>query len=203
LRYLTAEEERRLLFELDPRRDVKGLGPYAKRHPQLVQAMWDASDLVVLLLDTGARYSEIAGLEWRQIDLQAKTLHLWRPKVQNESVLYLTDRAFETLSRRAAGHHDRQYLFLNRKGGKRGYASQAIRKAISRACLEGVTIHTLRHTHATRLVQNGMSVYEIKDVLGHADVKTTMRYAHLEQQAVLARARDVIDRVNASVASEG
>ena len=65
-----------------------------------------------------------------------------------------------------------------------------------------MTIHTLRHTHATRLVQNGVSVYEIKDVLGHADVKTTMRYAHLEQQVVLARARDVIDRVNAAVAGE-
>jgi site-specific recombinase XerD len=51
-------------------------------------------------------------------------------------------------------------------------------------------------------VQNGLSVYEIKEVLGHADVKTTMRYAHLEQQAVLARARDVIDRVNASANSE-
>ena len=61
-----------------------------------------------------------------------------------------------------------------------------------------MTLHTLRHTHATRLVQNGLSVYEIKDVLGHADVKTTMRYAHLEQQVVLARARDVIDRVAAS-----
>lgn len=59
-----------------------------------------------------------------------------------------------------------------------------------------MTIHTLRHTHATRLVQNGLSVYEVKEVLGHADVKTTMRYAHLEQQAVLARARDVINDLN-------
>jgi integrase len=202
LRYLTSTEERRLLAELDPCRHVKGLAPYADRHPRLVQAMWDAYDLVILLLDTGARYSEIAGLEWRQIDLEARTLHLWRPKVQNESVLYLTDRAHEVLRRRADFSASQRFVFLNRKGGKRGYASQAIRKAIHRAGLEGVTIHTLRHTHATRLVQNGLSVYEIKEVLGHADVKTTMRYAHLEQQAVLARARDVIDRVNASASSE-
>lgn len=203
LRYLTTDEERQLLAELDPRRDVKGLAPYAERHPVLVQAMWDAFDLVVLLLDTGARYSEIAGVEWRQVDLQAKTLHLWRPKVQNESVLYLTDRAFETLSRRAESRAERQNVFLNRKGGKRGYASQAIRKAITRAGLEGVTIHTLRHTHATRLVQNGLSVYEIKEVLGHADVKTTMRYAHLEQQSVLLRARNVIDTLNQLAATSG
>jgi integrase len=122
--------------------------------------------------------------------------------VQNESVLYISDRTHDVLHRRADSSASQRFVFLNRKGGKRGYASQAIRKAIHRAGLEGVTIHTLRHTHATRLVQNGLSVYEIKEVLGHADVKTTMRYAHLEQQAVLARARDVIDRVNASANSE-
>lgn len=196
LRYLTADEERRLLAELDPRREVKGLATYAGRHHLLVQSMWDAYDLVVLLLDTGARYSEIAGLEWRQIDLHDRTVNLWRPKVQNESVLYLTDRAHETLSRRAASALTTRYVFLNKKGEKRGYASQAIRKAIGRAGLEGVTIHTLRHTHATRLVQNGLSIYEVKEVLGHTDVKTTMRYAHLEQMQVLSRARDVINRLN-------
>ena len=166
--------------------------------------MWDAYDLVVLLLDTGARYSEIAGLEWRQVDLKERTLHLWRPKVQNESVLYLTDRAHETLARRETSRNDAQHVFLNKKGGKRGYASQAIRKAITRVGLDGVTIHTLRHTHATRLLQNGLSIYEVKEVLGHTDVKTTMRYAHLEQQAVLARARDVIDSLNrAAIVSIG
>lgn len=200
LRYLTADEERRLLAELGPEREIKGLATYSERHPTLIQSMWDAYDLVILLLDTGARYSEIAGLEWRQIDLEAKTLHLWRPKVQNESVLYLTDRAHAVFTRRSQHTAATGFVFLNRKGGRRGYASQAIRKAIGRAGLVDVTIHTLRHTHATRLVQNGLSIYEVKEVLGHADVKTTMRYAHLEQQAVLARARDVIDRVNAAIA---
>ena len=196
LRYLNADEERRLLVELDPQRKIIGLAPYSERHPALVQAMWDAYDLVVLLLDTGARYSEIAGLEWRQVDLEGRTLQLWRPKVQNESVLYLTDRAHAVFKRRSQSTAAKGFVFLNRKGGRRGYASQAIRKAIVRAGLVDVTIHTLRHTHATRLVQNGMSIYEVKEVLGHADVKTTMRYAHLEQRLVLARARDVIDQLN-------
>ncbi|WP_132011044.1 tyrosine-type recombinase/integrase [Camelimonas lactis] len=53
-----------------------------------------------------------------------------------------------------------------------------------------------RHTHATRLIQNGLSVYEVREVLGHADIKTTMRYAHLEKATVLKKARDVIERLN-------
>ena len=71
----------------------------------------------------------------------------------------------------------------------------AIRKALRRAGLADCTIHTLRHTHATRLVQNGLTVYEVKSVLGHTDIRTTMRYAHLEQAAVTLKARDVINRL--------
>ena len=84
----------------------------------------------------------------------------------------------------------------NRKGGARGYSSVAIRKAFRRAGLHDCTFHTLRHTHATRLIQNGLSVYEVREVLGHADIKTTMRYAHLEKATVLKKARDVIQLLN-------
>ena len=72
----------------------------------------------------------------------------------------------------------------------------AIRKAFHRAGLHDCSIHTLRHTHATRLIQNGMSIYEVKEILGHADIKTTMRYAHLEQREVSSKARDVMNRLN-------
>jgi site-specific recombinase XerD len=62
--------------------------------------------------------------------------------------------------------------------------------------LSDCRIHTLRHTHASRLVQNGLSVYEVREILGHTDIKTTMRYAHLEQRQVTSKARDVINRLN-------
>jgi integrase len=201
LRYLSREDETRFLLELDPKRPVKGLAPYAERHQALRKAMWDAYDLAIMLLDTGARYSEIAGLEWRQVSLDDRTLNLWRPKVQNESVLFMTDRVYDLLSRRASERGESPYLFQNRSGGKRGYAGQSLRKALRRAGLSGFTIHTLRHTHATRLVQNGVSLYEVKEVLGHADIKTTMRYAHLDRNVVLRRARDVINTLNERVQS--
>jgi site-specific recombinase XerD len=41
-----------------------------------------------------------------------------------------------------------------------------------------------------------MSVYEVREILGHSDLKTTMRYAHLEQRQVTAKARDMINRLN-------
>ena len=195
LRYLSADEEQRLLMCLDPKRDVKNYPAYEDRREEIKRTMQDAYDLVILLLDTGARYSEIANIEWSRINLEDRSINLWRPKVQNEAILYMTDRVFEVLTRRGeqgAG----QYVFVNKHGGPRGYQARSIRKALRNAGLEGVKVHTLRHTHASRLIQNGMSVYEVREVLGHTDIKTTMRYAHLEARQVTSKARDVINRLN-------
>lgn len=195
LRYLTEQEERRLLNELAPNREGSGLKPMAERSDELKRMMQDAYDLVILLLDTGARYSEIANIEWSRINLAERTINLWRSKVQNETVLYMTDRVFDLLSRRLATKAS-PYVFNNRNGESRGYCTQSIRKAILRAGLQNCRVHTLRHTLASRLIQNGMSVYEVREILGHSDLKTTMRYAHLEQKHVTTKARDVINRLN-------
>jgi integrase len=169
--------------------------PYALRDVEIKRTMHDAYDLVVLLLDTGARYSEIANIKWDQIHLDQREIRLWRSKVQNETILYMTDRVFQVLTRRSASPRG-VYVFQNRKGGPRGYAALAIRRAIKRAGLADCTIHTLRHTLATRLIQNGMSIYEVREILGHTDIKTTMRYAHLEQRHVSAKARDIMDALS-------
>jgi len=107
----------------------------------------------------------------------------------------MTSRVRKILEDRYSQLHSR-YVFTNKLGGPRGYASQSIRKAMKRAGLTGCTIHTIRHTHTTRLIQNEMSVYEVKEILGYSDIKTTMRYAHLEQKVVSSQARNLIDKMN-------
>lgn len=186
LRYLSIEEEQRLLKELDPNRIEYDVPAQIKRNLE------DNYDLVVILLDTGARYGEISKLKWEQVDLEKRTINLWRSKVSNESVIFMTKRVHQVLMRRFQNNSS-LYLFTNNDGGPRQNNNIAIRKAFRRAGLNECTIHTLRHTHATRLVQNGLSIYEVKSVLGHTDIKTTMRYAHLESVEVTEKARDVID----------
>ena len=61
--------------------------------------------------------------------------------------------------------------------------------------IEGFKIHDFRHTCASRLIQNGMSLYEVANILGHTDVQTTQRYAHLECKKVGQRARDIMEGV--------
>jgi integrase len=197
LRYLSFEEERRLLVAVDPRRSIKGLPEHGRRGAHIQKEMDDLHDMVVVLLDTGARHGEVAGLKWDQIDLDARSISLWRPKVQNESVLFMTDRVHAILvNRQQGGTETSVFVFENRSGASKGYSAATLRRAFDRAGLPDCSAHTLRHTHATRLIQNGLNLYEVKEMLGHSDIKTTMRYAHIEQRSVSVKAREVIDRLN-------
>lgn len=148
-----------------------------------------------LELDTGARYSEIANITWDRIDLDRRMIHLWRPKVRNESIIYMTGRVFEILKRRKDSAASK-YVFTNEKGGARGYAAKGIFNAFERAGLKDFHIHDLRHTCASRLIQNGMSLYEVSLMLGHVDVQTTQRHAHLENRDIGRRARDIMEKIS-------
>jgi len=195
LRYLTVEEEQRLLEAVDPRRDVKGLAPYEDRIPRIKTQMQDVHDFIIILLDTGARHGEICTLEWSQINFTHRSIALWRSKVKNESILFMSDRVFEVLSRRYA-HRNSMFVFTDSQGAARKHINMTFHKAFQRAGLPDCSAHTLRHTLATRLIQNGMNLYEVKEILGHSDIKTTMRYAHIEQAQVSRKATDLINKMN-------
>jgi integrase len=148
------------------------------------------------LLDTGARYGEIAGITWDRINIEENTINLWRPKVKNESIICMTSRVHEVLLRRSKGKLT-EYVFTNEKGdGPRNHATSGIKKAMKRAGIKGFTIRDFRHTCASRLIQNGLSLYEVACILGHKDVQTTQRYAHLESRDVSQRARDIMEALN-------
>ena len=81
LRYLSTEEEQRLLRAADPTREIKYVAPYDTRRIDIKNQMQDFYDLLILLLDTGARHGEICSLEWSKTDLEQRTIQLWRSKV--------------------------------------------------------------------------------------------------------------------------
>lgn len=183
LNWLKPEEVDRLLKELDPQRPLKGQGAWQR------VMMQDQYDLVVFLLDTGARYAEVSSLTWDVVDLKAGTVNLYRHKVGNESTLTMTDRLKEILERRYAKLKGTPYIFPGRRrGAHRGYATGGIRKAIARAGLNDpirvarfgrTTPHTFRDTFASWLAIKGMSLYKIGKLLGHASVTQTKKYSHL------------------------
>ena len=104
----------------------------------------------------------------------------------------MTSRVFDILATRFENKKS-DWVFTNQSGtGPRGYAPKGIRTAFQRAGLTGVRIHDLRHTCASRLVQNGMSLYEVSQMLGHCDISTAQIYAHIENKDISKNARDIM-----------
>ena len=180
LRFLSPDEETRLLDALNPLSENNRTQLYQVRQPQHLTALQTDFDLCVLLLDTGARLGEIQKLKWGQIDLKNRTISLWRPKVQNQSILFMTDRIFDVLTRRET-EATSEFIFTD-SAGDFHKCTHGLRNTIKRIGLNDCTIHTLRHTAASRLVQNGLNIYEVKEILGHTNISTTMRYAHLDHR---------------------
>lgn len=190
LRFLTCEEEQRLLIELDPNRHDKGMVAPLERTAEIQSQMQDNYDLVVALLDTGMRYDEMAKLPWSSVDMETGVIRIYRSKVDSADTFYMTSRLIEVMRLRNENRSERaRYVFEGKDGEPRGYVYQGIKKAMERAGLNEatvvaekggkVTIHTLRHTFASRLVQNGVSLAKVSKLLGHASITTTEIYAHL------------------------
>ena len=153
--------------------------PPSERAPEMQKQMQDNFDLVIALLDTGMRYDEMAKLPWSSVDIDSGSIRIYRNKVNLADTLYMTDRLKEIIHSRFQNRSDKsRNVFEGNDGNPRGYVYQGINKAIERSGVNNpdvfaekggkVTIHTLRHTFATRLVQNGVSLAKVSKLLDEA-----------------------------------
>jgi integrase len=135
-------------------------------------------------LHTGIRLDELRNLEWSDIDLRNRKIHIrqkvkWAPKGRNREIPVTNELAviLKGLKRKSVS----SYVFENPGGGilKRKLRRDLMK--ISAACgFPDVTkIHSLRHTFASHLVMKGVDLPTVQKLLGHADIQTTMVYSHL------------------------
>lgn len=153
--------------------------------------------IIPFLIYTGARKREVLDARWVDVDWERKS---WRiPKTKSGKVRHvpLSTGALEVLNRLRPGE-DREganlqdFIFANPRTG-RPYVSiyYSWHTARCQVDLADLRIHDLRHSFASFLVNAGRSLYEVQELLGHASIKTTSRYAHLSQER-LAQAVEVI-----------
>ena len=142
---------------------------------------------VKLLLLTGARKSELRLATWKDIDVNSKELFVAISKTGRSRTVQLSDAALKVLDqvreRSVALGLDTardSWLFANPRTRK-PYTSFHIAffAARKQAGLDAVRIHDLRHTYASLLINNGASIYEVQQLLGHYHISMTERYAQL------------------------
>lgn len=149
---------------------------------------------VRLLILTGCRLGEIMTLKWEYVDIPGKALHLPDSKTGAKAV-HLGQPAVEVLENieRVEKNH---WVIVGTKPGARLSDLQPFWQRVrARAGLKDVRIHDLRHTFASTAVAAGQGLPMIGKLLGHTQVQTTARYAHLADDPV----KEAAERVSASL----
>lgn len=153
--------------------------------------------IVVIALSTGARYSEIMNLRWKDVDLDRGMARLERTKNKERRALHLASHALQLIKDLHATAKPNKTDFLFPRAD--GMAPFTIKKhwltALKEAGIEDFRFHDLRHSAASYLAMNGATLAEIAEVLGHKTLQMVKRYAHLSEQhtaKVVARMNEQI-----------
>jgi integrase len=144
-----------------------------------------AAKAIHLLLLTGARRNEVTQARWEYVDWQKSTLLVPKSKAGRARVITLSAHAIAVL-RSMPPIEGNPFVFPSKVTGRPcpslHFPWLRIRR---RAGLTGVRLHDLRHSFASFLVNNGVSLYVVQGLLGHSQPRMTQRYAHLAQQTLL------------------
>ena len=172
--YLTIEEVNELL-------DIKIESNFDIRNKAILELMYA----------TGLRISEVVELEFKNIDFDDCIVRVMG-KGSKERIVPINDYAIEALKDYINNARpnmmikgENNYLFINNHGNK--MTRQAVFKIIKKECMlkgidKNISPHTLRHTFATHLLENGADLRVIQELLGHSDISTTQIYTHVSNE---------------------
>ena len=142
------------------------------------------ADLLMVALHTGLRRGELLGLEWSRVDLRCRVIQLdpEHQKGKKHSTVPLNAPARDALPHRAGYRAticpDSAWVFT-RKGSRIGSIKKSFATACQKAGIEDFHIHELRHTCGASMVQAGVPLRTVAEILRHSSISTTMKYAHL------------------------
>lgn len=182
LRWLTEQEEDALFHALDP-------AEVEVNDPVLIAQRQENWDLAKLLSHTAARYTEIAHMKWTQVEFANNRVFIKRKKGSIDGYVQMTPTMKRILERRREMEKG-EWLFSSKLTDKS--ETKWMNTAVKRAGLSTVdgtvTLHTLRHSTAVRLLQKGMNLVELQRFLGHKSISSTMVYAHVVEDDVARKA---------------
>ena len=137
--------------------------------------------LIEMFYSTGCRVSEIINIKVNDIDFLNKKIRIMG-KGSKERIVYYGDYAKKYLDKYLSKGLDKDYLFVNKHGDK--YTVEEIELIVKDimkhlSIKTHVTPHTLRHTFATHLLNNGADIRSVQELLGHSNLSTTGIYTHV------------------------
>jgi site-specific recombinase XerD len=139
--------------------------------------------LLCLIYSAGLRVSEVCKLKINDLDFDRKQIHIRQSKNNKSRYVVLSNYLSLGLKQYISGSKPKEYLFNGReKGTALGHSAvqQSFRLAMQKSAIaKQACVHTLRHSFATHLLEQGVDIVSIKNQLGHAHIQTTMMYLHV------------------------
>ena len=127
--------------------------------------------------------------------MRNRTITLRKTKNNELRITPINDTLYETI-KGLPRYFKSDYLFFNKDGDRLKTIRTGFEKAVKRAGIEDFTFHDLRHTFASHLVMNGVDIRTVQQLLGHKDIKMTMRYSHLSDSHLM----DAVQKVGSILA---
>ena len=201
VRYLLPEERARLMAALDAREarmraeranHNKWLAERKQKQlPEITGRVYadHLKPMILISLNTGIRRGSLFGLRWGDVDLVRSSLTLRAEEAKSGKVNHvpLNSIAHEALSiwrAQSAAAAEQSLVFPSpRGGGKMDNCNSAWESLLKAAEIENFRWHDMRHDFASQLVMKGVDLNTVRELLGHADLKMTLRYAHLAPEA--------------------
>jgi integrase/recombinase XerD len=144
--------------------------------------------MLSLIYACGLRRSELTGLMPADVDSDRKLLHIRQSKGFRDRVVPLSERVIEMVRSYSGRYKPAQYLFEGQFPGSR-YSASSLEKVFRTACetagiKKSVTLHGLRHSYATHLLEAGTDLRYIQELLGHKSSRTTEIYTHVTTKSI-------------------
>ncbi len=139
--------------------------------------------VIVFLYYSGMRLDELRNIKWQDLDFDREIIHIKSGKGKKDRIVFFHKRLKETLD--IFGIKKEGYIFYtNKKYNAR--TIQRIVEILAKKCsiIKKVTPHTLRHSFATHLLENGADIRYIQKLLGHQNLKTTQIYTHVANKDI-------------------
>jgi integrase len=193
VRYLSVEEDKRLRAALDARQDEmrrerERANKWREyRGEEQMQSFLDLQftdhlkPMIIVSLKTGMRRGELFDLKWSSVNFDTKTITVTgnTTKTSDTRHIQMNTEVFTVLVEWKKQSGASPYVFANREGGRFKDVKSAWLKLLERAQVIGFRWHDMRHDFASQLVMAGVPLNTVRDLLGHSDIKMTLRYAHL------------------------
>ncbi len=135
--------------------------------------------IVALAYSGGLRVSEVTNLKIKDINLAELTIHIKGAKGNKDRITILPEKLVQNIEKLILNKELNDFVFASERGGKltERTAQKVFENALKKSGIQKeVTFHSLRHSFATHLLENGVDVRYVQELLGHANIRTTQLY---------------------------